>query len=97
MPRFLAPAAVVVALCAWFALDAGASPADADGRRLRCRTFPVALDGDGFDTDDGSQPIGAWVLQEERQGWSLHSVQLAVGQKTTGYPQGFQQVCLSPR
>jgi hypothetical protein len=75
------------------------------GERLVCRTFEVDLrDGPGtegatrgFDTADTAQPIGAWVHEMAERGWRLASVQLTVGQKPTGFPQGYQQVCVTPR
>jgi hypothetical protein len=67
--------------------------------RLLCRIFEAPLTGDaaGWDSADPSHPIGAWIEGMREQGWGIHSVELSVAQKPTGYPQGFQQVCLSPR
>jgi len=75
------------------------------GERLVCRTFEVELRGGpaaaegarGFDTADTAHPIGAWLHEMGERGWRLASVQLAVGQKPTGFPQGYQQVCVTPR
>jgi len=66
--------------------------------RLLCRVFPVELENDeGWDSDDPQHPIGAWIHRMDERGWALATVDLTVGQKRTGYPQGYQQVCLSPR
>jgi hypothetical protein len=73
------------------------------GERLVCRTFPVELRegadelSSGFDTADATHPIGAWVQDMSERGWQLASVQLAVGQKPTGFPIGYQQVCITPQ
>ena len=76
---------------------ARAERADAAPRWL-CRVFPVALEGDaGWDSADPSHPIGAWVAEMGAQGWAIASVELTAAQKPTGYPQGYQQVCLAPR
>ena len=68
------------------------------GPRLVCKVFEADLtDEAGFDSSDAGHPIGAWVTEMEARGWGLHQVQLAVGQKHTGFPQGYQQVCVTPR
>ncbi len=73
------------------------------GDRLVCRTFSVELRegadelSTGFDTADTAHPIGAWVQEMSERGWRIASVQLAVGQKPTGFPTGYQQVCVTPR
>jgi hypothetical protein len=63
---------------------------------LRCRSFQVDLarDGGEFRARDGSNEIGEWVRQREDEGWSLHSVDLEIGTKGTGYPVTYNQVCL---
>jgi len=80
----------------------GRSPAQAapgePAPRLVCRVFPATLTDDaGWDSDDDGHPVGAWVRSMGERGWGIASVDLAVGQKRTGYAQGYQQVCLSPR
>lgn len=84
-------------------LGSAAVASDELGERVVCRIFPVELRegadpaSTGFDTADTSQPIGAWVHEMTERGWRLATVQLAVGQKPTGFPIGYQQVCVSPR
>jgi len=69
-----------------------------DPPRLYCRTFRVPIDGAGstFETNDRTTEIGKWIEKEE-QSYELFTVDFEVGQKATGYAQGFVQVCLSPR
>lgn len=64
--------------------------------RLRCRAFPVPLDAE-VDTRDAATPLGQWVIGLEDQGWEVSSVDLAVGQKPTGFAQAYSHVCLAPR
>ncbi len=73
------------------AVDAPSQP------RLLCRVFEVPLTGDTWDSADPNHPIGAWIQELDERGWALHTTQLTVGQKRTGYAQGYQQVCLRPR
>jgi len=66
---------------------------DAPPLELRCRVFPVLLDGDStFETGDATTEVGQWI--EAQDGWLFHSADFEVGQKSTGFPQGFSQVCL---
>lgn len=63
--------------------------------RLKCRTFPTEI-GAEVDTRDPGSPLGEWVVALEDRGWEVASIQWDVGQKVTGFPQGYTQVCLSP-
>jgi hypothetical protein len=68
-----------------------------EGGRLVCRLFLVDVgDGDVLDTSDRTTEVGQWVGQRLDQGMSLHGVDFEVGQKTTGYPQGYLHVCVYP-
>jgi hypothetical protein len=69
-----------------------------DPPRLLCKMFTVPLDGAGsmFETNDLNTEIGRWIQSEEDL-YDLFSIDFEVGQKATGYPQGYAQVCLSPR
>jgi len=70
---------------------------DASGGRLVCRLFlvDVASDGD-IDTADRTTEVGQWVGTHVDAGMMLHGVDFEVGQKSTGYPQGYLQVCVYP-
>lgn len=62
---------------------------------LQCRVFPVVLEGDvTIETSDATTEIGQWIASQD--GWVLYSMDFEVGQKSTGFPQGFSQVCLHP-
>lgn len=62
---------------------------------LRCQLFLVeAASGTSVQTDDQTSEIGQWVASQA--GWQVHDVDFEVGQKGTGYPQGYVNVCLSP-
>ena len=63
--------------------------------RLKCRTFPTDL-GSEVDTRDTSTDLGRWVIELEDRGWIVHTIDWEVGQKPTGYPQGYSHVCLTP-
>jgi len=63
--------------------------------QLRCRVFTALLGDDSIlDTADATTEIGQWIA--EQAGWQLHSVDFEIGQKATGFPQGYRHVCLSP-
>lgn len=69
----------------------------AEGGRLVCRLFLVDVgDSDVLDTSDRTTEVGQWVGDQVDQGMSLHGVDFEVGQKTTGYPQGYVHVCVYP-
>ena len=62
---------------------------------LKCRVFETAVNsGQAFETADGTTEVGQWINAEE--GWVLHSVDFEVTQKHTGFPIGFNQICLRP-
>jgi hypothetical protein len=63
--------------------------------RLKCRTFPTEI-GAEIDTRDPASDVGDWVLGLEDRGWEVATVQWDVGQKVTGFPQGYTQVCVAP-
>lgn len=65
------------------------------GLRLKCRAFPVAADSE-IDTREPSSELGQWVLDHEDRGWKVQSVDWEIGQKPTGFPQGWAHVCLTP-
>ena len=65
--------------------------------RWSCRIFPGDPDKDRLlRTDDGTTEVGQWVREQETAGWRVVSVDFEVGQKATGYPQAWTQVCMSP-
>jgi hypothetical protein len=76
-------------------VGAGAEASPVADVRLKCRTFPTEI-GAEIDTRDGSSSLGQWVISLEDRGWEVASVDLAVGQKPTGFPQGYAIVCLQP-
>jgi hypothetical protein len=78
---------------AW-AADAPASP-EAVIPRLKCRSFPTDP-GAEVDTRDAGTDLGRWVTALEDQGWEVHNVDWTVGQKPTGFPQGYTHVCMIP-
>lgn len=65
------------------------------GERLKCRAFPTEPSAE-IDTRDPESDLGRWVLDHEDRGWRVHGVQWDIGQKPTGYPQGWVQICLTP-
>ncbi len=68
-----------------------------EGGRLVCRLFLSNVgDSSVLDTSDRTTEVGQWVGQQVDQGMSLHGVDFEVGQKTTGYPQGYLHVCVYP-
>ncbi|MEQ1506679.1 MAG: hypothetical protein ABMB14_30910 [Myxococcota bacterium] len=79
---------------AWADSTDGGPPSVADGR-LKCRTFPTEI-GAEIDTRDGDTPLGQWVIGLEDRGWTVANVAWEVGQKPTGFPQGYTHVCLAP-
>lgn len=75
-------------------VDAAPSPFPA---RLVCRLFPVALDKpDTLNTADPTTEAGQWASAQAKSGLQFYSVDFEIGQKGTGYPEGFVQVCLYP-
>ena len=65
----------------------------------KCRLFSLAeMEKDReLNTDDRTTEIGQWVTAREAEGWRLVGVDLEIAQKSTGYPQAWQQVCLEKR
>lgn len=63
----------------------------------RCHLFTIAdLDKDrDLVTADRSSEVGQWVAAREGEGWALQGVDFEIGQKSTGYPQGFLHVCMA--
>jgi len=70
---------------------------ETSARRL-CKLFQTDLQhGAVLETADRTTEIGQWVGEQEDAGWKLHDLDFEVGQKPTGYPQGYVQVCLTAR
>lgn len=66
--------------------------------RLLCKTFTQDMkEPMEVETADSSTEIGAWIKEKEQGGWQLYMLDLDVGSKSTGFPQGWVSVCLSPR
>jgi hypothetical protein len=86
--------ALVVVGALWSAPVRGADPT-APVPRLKCRAFPTDA-GAEVDTRDAASDLGKWVMQHEDQGWVVDAVDWEIGQKATGYPQGYTHVCLTP-
>jgi hypothetical protein len=64
---------------------------------LECRSFAVDPAKDPLvQTSDKTTEIGKWVSDREAEGWTLYSLDFEIGQKPTGYPQGWLQVCTAP-
>ncbi len=68
-----------------------------EGGRLICRVFETDVRSPTtLDTSDGTTEVGQWVQEQLGDGLALYSVDFEVGQKPTGYPQGYVQVCVYP-
>lgn len=80
--------------------DPSAEPAvtlSNQGGRLVCRLFLVDVTDSGrMDTADRTTEVGQWVGEQVDSGLVLHGVDFEVGQKPTGYPQGYLNVCVYP-
>jgi hypothetical protein len=63
--------------------------------RLKCRSFPTDP-GAEIDTRDPATEIGRWVISLEDRGWEVADVDWEIGQKPTGFPQGYTHVCMEP-
>jgi hypothetical protein len=63
----------------------------------RCHLFTIAdLDKDReFITSDRTSEVGQWIGAREAEGWLLSDIDFEVGQKPTGYPQGYLHVCMA--
>lgn len=70
-------------------------PAPAATAPASCRVFAVELVPGGFDIDlaDRTTEIGRWVRERADEGGNVTEVDFEVGQKSTGYPQGWVQIC----
>lgn len=63
--------------------------------RLLCRIFLLDLDSPPLlETTDRTTEVGQWVGEQQDAGWQLSGIDFEVGQKATGYPQGYAQVCM---
>ena len=73
------------------------APVETGVTSLRCRVFHVDSEsGATWETTDRTVEVGQWVGEQEDGGWRLHDVDFEMGQKATGYPQGYVQVCVRP-
>jgi hypothetical protein len=64
---------------------------------FRCHVFKIDTEAAvTWETTDRTTEIGQWVGEQEDAGWALHHVDFEVGQKATGYPQGYVQICMQP-
>lgn len=95
--------AVVCALQAGFLLGRNGIAATANAQEatprfaLECRTFAIDPAKDPLvQTSDKTTEIGKWVADREATGWTFYSLDFEIGQKPTGYPQGWLQVCTAP-
>ena len=62
----------------------------------RCAVFAVDVSRRSVvETSDPTTEVGQWI--EDQEGWVLASMDFEVGQKPTGYPAGWVQVCLEPQ
>lgn len=60
-----------------------------------CKLFQAdPTKDDVLDTDNNTTEAGRWVRGERKRGWSLAQLDFEVGQKSTGYPQGWTQICV---
>lgn len=72
---------------------AGKTPPPTGSESVRCRRFTADLEKNPqTDTADRTTEIGRWV--GDQAGYRVESVDFEIGQKPTGYPQGWVQVCL---
>ena len=64
---------------------------------LRCHIFKIDTEsGPTWESMDHTTEIGQWVGAQEAEGWQVDDVDFEVGQKATGYPQGYVQICVRP-
>ena len=64
---------------------------------VKCKVFAIELNqADVLDTEDRTSVVGQWVGKQADASLKLHSMDFEVGQKLTGYQQGWVQVCMSP-
>ena len=64
-------------------------------RRFHCQVFATPLDSP-LDTRDRSSAVGRWITDYEGRGWEVATIDFEVGQKPTGFAEGYVQVCLTP-
>ncbi len=100
----LSLAALYAAQAAWLGLrDARAEvpvaaepAAERPSHHLTCRVFALDLrQPSPIETQDRTSEIGQWVGELEDRGHILHGLDFEIGQKSTGYPQGYVQVCVT--
>ena len=75
-------------------LNTMAEPAPYPGR-LKCKAFTHLLDGAEVELPGSSTDAGQWVAGNA-QTWQIYTAELVVGQKSTGFPQGWLHICLLP-
>lgn len=88
----------LTASVATLALQAAVRPAVADeaAGAIRCKLFARNLDTTSLiDTSDATSEVGLWVASQAEQGWRVRSVDFETAQKSTGFPQGFTEVCVA--
>lgn len=97
--RLLLGAALALTAAALLSLSGpGAQAQNSLLPRLRCAMFPTELEtGKVIETSDRTTEIGQWVAAQEEDDWQLYQVDFETAQKPTGYPQGWVQVCMTPR
>jgi hypothetical protein len=64
--------------------------------RLLCRTFPADPTGPAVLMPGDKSDVGGWVAEQDDT-WQIYTVDFEMGTKSTGFPQGWVQVCLAPR
>lgn len=63
---------------------------------VKCRVFAVDINnGDPLETNDRTSVVGQWVGEQLDASFKFHSIDFEVGQKSTGYQQGWAQICMS--
>ena len=61
---------------------------------MRCRAFMVPVAEPELDTTDLHTEAGKWTADREAEGWVLFNIDFEMGQKPTGYPTAWWQICL---
>ena len=49
------------------------------------------------ETLDRTTEVGQWIGKQTDEGWALTLMDFEVGQKPTGYPQGYLYLCVGPK
>ena len=63
---------------------------------IQCKVFPLELDREmTVALNDATTEPGQWLKAQVDTGWVLHSMDFEVGQKPTGYPQGWLYLCVT--